>query len=145
MRWTRLALGAVGLGVGLYGVLLLLDLGGENLRATGTWLIGGVVLHDAVLAPVTIVLAYVAARVLGRRVPVPVVVGSIVLASATLVAVPVLGRRHARPDNTTLLDRDYVLGWFVLAGLTLLVVSAALVRDRLIRRGGGRGTSSGGR
>lgn len=144
MRWIQLTLGALGVAIGWYGALLLLDLGGENLRAAGAWLIGGVVLHDAVLAPATIVLAHVATRVLGRRLPVPVIVGSIVLASATLIAIPVLGREHARPDNATLLDRDYVLGWFVLAGLTLLVVSATLVRNRMIRRGGGRGTGLGG-
>ena len=37
-------------------------------------------------------------------------------ARVTLVAVPVLGRFGARADNPTLLDRDYVAGWLVLAG-----------------------------
>lgn len=143
MLRTRIVLVVLGLGSGLYGAWLLLDLGGENLRATGTWLIGGVVLHDAVLAPATILLAYLAARALGRAIPVPVVVGTVVLASATLIAVPVLGREQARPDNPTLLDRDYLLGWSVLAGLTLLIVVAALVRSRHLTRGGGRGTGTG--
>ncbi len=139
---ARIALGAVGLAGGLYGALLLLDLGWENLLATGTWLIGGVVLHDAVLAPATILLASLAARVLGRRLPVPVIVGTLVLAGATLVAVPVLGREQARPDNPTLLDRDYVLGWFVLAALILATVMIALVRDRRSRIGGDRGAGA---
>lgn len=143
MLRTRIVLVVLGLGSGLYGAWLLLDLGGENLRATGTWLIGGVVLHDAVLAPATILLAYLAARALGRAIPVPVVVGTVVLASATLIAVPVLGREQARPDNPTLLDRDYLLGWSVLAGLTLLIVVVALVRSRHLTRGGGRGTGTG--
>lgn len=143
MLRTRIVLVVLGLGSGLYGAWLLLDLGGENLRATGTWLIGGVVLHDAVLAPATILLAYLAARALGRAIPVPVVVGTVVLASATLIAVPVLGREQARPDNPTLLDRDYLLGWSVLAGLTLLIVVVALVRSRHLTRGGGGGTGTG--
>lgn len=146
MTRIRVLLGAVGVAAGLYGVLLLLDLGGENLRATGIWLVGGVILHDAVLAPATVLLAYgaawVAGRVTGRRLPAPVIVGAVVLGAATLVAVPVLGREQARP-NPTLLDRDYVLGWWVLAGLTLVVVVGALLRDRVRRRGGADGTRAG--
>ena len=42
-----------------------------------------------------------------------------------------LGRFGARPDNPTLLDRDYLVGWLVLAGVVLLVtVVASLVRSR---------------
>ncbi len=46
------------------------------------------------------------------------------LGSLTLVAVPVLGGfgRSTDPTNETLLDRDYVAGWLVLAGLVVAVV-----------------------
>lgn len=139
MRAVRVLLGLVGIGLAAFGVLRLLDLGGENLRAAGTWLIGGVLLHDAVLAPATLLVWFVAVRALGRKPPGPVIVGVVVLASTTLVAVPVLGRRLARPDNATLLDRDYVTGWFVLVGLTLAVVTLALLRETRMRRGGDDG------
>ena len=44
-----------------------------------------------------------------------------VLGAVTLLAVPVLGRFGAQPDNPTLLDRAYGPGWLVLAGLTVLL------------------------
>ena len=50
---------------------------------------------------------------LPRAARAPAVVGFVVLGSVTLLAVPVLGRFGARPDNATLLDRDYVVGWVV--------------------------------
>jgi hypothetical protein len=60
-----------------------------------------------------------------------------------VVAVPVLGRFGARPDNPTLLDRPYVLGWLVLAALTLLGAAGAVaVRGRLA--GSARRTTKGG-
>ena len=61
------------------------------------------------------------------------------LGSVTLLAVPVLGRFGARADNPTLLDRDYIAGWLVLAGLVAVGVAAGtLVRSRRVGRGGDR-------
>ena len=139
-RALRLLIGGLGLGAAGYGLVQLLDLGTANLRASGSWLIGGVLLHDGVLAPITLLVWFVVTRVLSIRLPAAVVVGAVVLGSLTLVAVPVLGRHHARPDNLTLLDRPYLLGWFVVAGLTLLAVTVAVLRERTSTKGGGRGT-----
>jgi len=145
MRLVRMLTGGLGLAAAAYGAIQLLDLGLGNLWAAVVWLAGGVILHDAVLAPLTIVLAFLAVRVARGRVPAPVAGGAIVLATVTLVAVPVLGRFGARPDNATLLDRNYVLGWLVLATLTLVVVLAATVAPLLAarRKGGDRGASAG--
>jgi hypothetical protein len=127
MRWL---LGALGVGVGLYGAWLLVTRSGD-LVDVAAWLVAGVVLHDAVLAVVTVVLAAVVVRWAPAAVRAALVVGFVVLGSATLFAVPVLGRFGARADNPTLLDRDYTAGWLVLAGVTALVVLvAALVRSR---------------
>ena len=142
MTALRLLLGALGVAAGLFGAVLLLDLGPDNLVAAGTWLVGGVVVHDAVLAPLALAVGIGAARLLRRQVPAPVVVGVTVLATVTVVAIPVLGRFGARADNATLLDRNYVLGWLVLATLTVVVVAVAMVRSD---RGGGRGPRAGGR
>ena len=122
MRLVRLLLGALGLAAGAYGAMLLLDLGGANLRSTLVWVVGGVVVHDAVLAPLTIALG--AGLVwLGRRGvrTGPLVVGGVVLGTVTVAAIPVLGRFGARADNATLLDRDYLVGWFVFAGATVVI------------------------
>lgn len=133
MTTIRALLLAGGAAAGAYGAVLLLRLGGHNLVETLKWLVGGVVLHDALIGPLVVIVAAVAARLARGKVPAPVTVGALVLASVTLVAVPVLGRFGHRADNTTLLDRSYGIGWFAFAGLTLLVVAVALVRGRLSR------------
>ncbi|MDF1605541.1 hypothetical protein [Nocardioides sp. YIM 152315] len=136
MNAVRGAAGALGVLLAAYGAWLLVSRG-HDLLDVAVWLTAGVVLHDGVLAVVTVALGALAVRLLPAPARAPAVVGFVVLGSATLLAVPVLGRFGARPDNPTLLDRDYTSGWLVLAGLTLVaVVGAALVRSRR-RRGEG--------
>ena len=123
MTALRGLVGLLGLAAATYGALTLLDLGVRNLVDTILWLLGGVLLHDVVLAPLTIGLGVLVAALLRDR-PLPRWAGpfvgaGVVLGTVTLVAVPVLGRFGARPDNPTLLDRSYALGWLVLAALTL--------------------------
>lgn len=132
---VRALLSIAGIAAGGYGAALLLDLGAENLLAAMAWLVAGVALHDGVLAPATMLAGFLALRLFHGRLPGSIVVGAIVLGSVTLVAVPVLGRFGARPDNPTLLDRDYVLGWLVFAILTVVGTAAALLTAR--RREGG--------
>ena len=110
---------ALGVVVGGYGAFRLLELGWANLAATLVWLAGGVILHDAVLAPVTIAVAALGTAVLPARLRAPAAGGLLVLGTVTLTAVPVLGRFGAREDNPTLLDRDYTAGWLILLTLVL--------------------------
>ncbi len=131
----RGVLGGLGGLVGVYGGYLLLSRQdtADHLD-TALWAAGGVVLHDFVLAPLVIGLFALLTRVLPRAARGPAVVGLVVLGSVTLLAVPVLGRFGARPDNATLLDRAYGPGWLVLAGLTLLAVAVAgVLRSRAER------------
>jgi hypothetical protein len=143
-RW-RLVLAGLGLGVAAYGVVLLLDIGLDNLRATVVWLVAGVLVHDGFVAPITIAVVLLAVRLSrGRAAPPAFVAGAVVLATVTVVAVPVLGRFGERPDNPTLLDRNYVLGWLVLATLTVVLSGSAVLAGRTrARRGGGDGTRPG--
>ena len=143
---TRLLLGALGVAVAGYGAWLLLqdgvDHGGADLVDTAVWLAGGVVLHDFVLVPLTLLLGLALVRLLPARVRAPVVGGLVVLGTVTLMAVPVLGGWGANADNPTILDRSYPVGWLVVAGVTTLVVVVLIVL-----RSGGRsdGQGAGGR
>ena len=121
------------------------DRGWENFVAAGIWLVGGVVLHDGVLAPLVLLACLAATRLLPRIARGPAAAGLVVLGSVTLLAVPVLGRFGARPDNPTLLDRDYALGWVVLAGLTIAGVAVATYVGARDARKGSRGPGAGGR
>lgn len=131
----RLAIGAVGVAVGLYGAWLLVSRGdGEDLRSAAVWLVGGVLLHDVVLAGLTLAVGALVTRVPPRPARAPATVALVVLGSLTLVAVPVLGRFGAKPDNPTLLDRPYVTAWLVLVAVTVVVVAlVSLVRARRVR------------
>jgi hypothetical protein len=152
----RVATFGAGLAAAAYGVLLLLARGLANLEATLTWLVGGVVLHDAVLAPVTIAISWAGLRVVSRDRLAPWVVGMVLLGPLTLLAVPVLGRFGARADNPTLLDRPYWAGWsavVVAVCVGILVVRYAERRRRARIRvtaprpveGGAHGPRDGGR
>ena len=133
MSTVRLALVTVGVVVGSVGVALLVASGPANILAAGVWLVGGVVLHDGLIAPATIGVVVTASAVLPGRIRRPATVGFVVLGSVTLLAVPVLGRFGAKADNPTLLDRNYWAGWTLVAGLVLLGVSVAVVTDALRR------------
>ncbi|HMM95270.1 hypothetical protein [Phycicoccus sp.] len=129
MRAVRVGVGAVGLAALGWGLTLLAGLGRPVLDVV-VWLAGGIVAHDAVLAPVVVGLGVLAATTAPAWLRPSLVRLLLVLGPLTLVAVPVLGRFGARPDNPTLLDRPYTAGWLVLA---LLAVVATVV-DALRRR-----------
>jgi hypothetical protein len=84
-----------------------------------------VVLHDAVLSLAVLAVGAVVLPVLPQAAKAPAVVAFVVLGSATLFAVPVLGGFGVRADNPTLLDRSYWAGWLALAALLLAAVLLA--------------------
>ncbi len=130
----RLVLGALGVVMGAFGALRFLQLDLPDLVDAVLWLAGGVVLHDAVVAPLTILLTVVLGRVVPEAWRSRVTVAAVVLLTVTAVAVPVLGRFGARADNPSLLDRDYVGGWLVLAALVLVATLVSGVVARRLRR-----------
>lgn len=139
---ARAAIVGVGLVVGAYGAWLLLRAGSERgwgeLLDVAVWLLAGVVVHDALLAPLVVVLGAVGVGLLPRRWRGVAAGAALVWGSVTLLAVPVLGRFGARADNPTLLDRPYLLGWL---GFTAVVVVAAVIAARRDpQEGGGSST-----
>lgn len=131
---TRLLVGALGVAAGLFGLWRLVDRGWDPLVQAVLWLGGGVVLHDGVVAPLTLLLVVVGLRVVPRGWRARVTLALLVLLTVTATAVPVLGRWGARPDNPTLLDRHYVAGWCAFAVLVMLVTLAAGPVARAVRR-----------
>ena len=135
---TRLLIGAVGVAMGLFGALRFLQLDPEDILDALIWLAGGVIVHDAVIAPLTIAVTVLVARVVPTGARRRLTVALVVLVAVTVTAVPVLGRWGARADNPTLLDRNYLAGWLVFAALvglgTLLSALLAGPVARLRRR-----------
>lgn len=134
MRATRAVLLAVGVACGLWGLWLMRDFTGEQLRSTALWLAGGAILHDAVVAPVVVLVGVAAARWLPRHARKPAGLAFVVWATLTVVFFPVLSGQGGKPGNDTILGRPYVVSWIVMT--VLLVVAAgvaAAVRRRRVR------------
>lgn len=127
VRVLQLVIGALGVGLLAWGGWLLLGLGAGQWVSVGLWLAGGVIAHDALLAPVVVVLGVLAVRVVPAAARAPLTVALIVWGSITLLAVPVLGRFGALADNPTLLDRSYQTSWWILSAVVAAAVVAASV------------------
>lgn len=130
---SRVSLGAVGVLVAGWGAwTLLTNQRPDQLVAAATWLVGGVIAHDIVLAPLVLAVGWLLVRMLPSWVRGPATAGAVVLGTVTLVAVPVLGGWGRRADNPSLLPRDYWSGWLLLAALVAIAVVAGAyaVRSR---------------
>jgi len=131
VKALRLLLGATGVVLIVVGVVFLSGDRLGDLVGVGAWLVGGVVAHDAVIAPLVIVVGALGVLRLPSAFRAPVVAGLVVLTTVTLMAVPVIGRFGAKADDHGLLDRPYVALWLVFAALVVVaVVIASWVRRR---------------
>jgi hypothetical protein len=128
---TRLLLGAAGVGLILVGARQLLGTSLPHLADIMVFLVGGVLGHDLVLAPLVVLAGALLVPLLPTWGRSPVVVGLVILLSVTLTAVPVLGRFAAKRDDPGLLNRPYGMLWVMFALLVLaVVVAACLLRRR---------------
>jgi hypothetical protein len=135
MTAVRLTTGAVGLALLGWGLRLLLGLDLADLLDAGLWLAGGVVVHDAVVAPLVVLVGLVASRALPAWGRGPVAVVGLLVGTVTLAVVPTLARFGAKPDDPFLLNRAYGAWWLV---LTLLAVLGGAVGAWRARRAAAR-------
>ena len=120
----RLLLGAVGVAMGFYGALRFLQRDLGQVVDSVLWLAGGVAVHDAVIAPLTLGGMWLGSRFVPAHLRTRVVTALVIILTVTVVAIPVLGKFGERADNPTLLDRNYVAGWLVLVLIVLVVTFA---------------------
>jgi hypothetical protein len=125
------ALGVAGIGFGAWQVLA-----GAPV-AVGVWLAGGVIAHDAVLAPAVVALGWLVARAVPRTVRGPLqagalVAGSVALMSAPLWLRPLLGPVSRANPSANPLDypRNLVLVLAVIAAMTVAAILARALRTR---------------
>ncbi len=130
MKATRAVLLAVGVAGGLWGVWLMRDFTSPQLISIATFLVGGVILHDAILAPVTVGLGVLAARLLPGHFRAAVGIAFLLWGTLTLAFFNVLSGQGGKPDNMTVLNRPYGLSWLVMTGVLVAVVVLASLRRR---------------
>jgi hypothetical protein len=124
MKATRLTVALFGVAGVVCGAWLMRDDGFDRLVSTGLWLGGVVIVHDAVLAPLVVVLGIVAARVLPQRHRAVAAVAFLVWGTLTIAVANVLSGVGGKPDMDSLLNRPYVTAWLV---LTTLLLGGAMV------------------
>jgi hypothetical protein len=113
----------------------------DQLFGLALWMLGAIVLHDGILAPI-VLFAGVLLRRTGRQLPwsvlvviqIAVVVGSVM----TLIVVPEIAGQLRGPANPTILTGEYGLRLAVM--WLVLLVLAGVVSAVLIRRGARRST-----
>ncbi|MDV3125513.1 hypothetical protein M1247_11365 [Mycobacterium sp. 21AC1] len=131
MTVVRVLLGLGGVGFGAYGALLLWDNPPVILMRILVWSVVAVVVHDFVFAPLCVALGLAGRRLIPGRWRAPVAVAALCSVVLALLAIPVYGRPGLRPDNLTVLDRDYPLGLWVSLGIVWLGVPLYVL---LVRR-----------
>jgi MFS family permease len=115
----------IGLGVVVIATVQLA--GARLIGSVGSWaayLLGGLLVHDLLLAPAVVLISIALLHLVPSRLRPAAQATLIVAGSVALVAIPVLGGWGRRPDNPTLLPRDYGLG---LAIALAVIVAAGLV------------------
>lgn len=126
----RLPLALGGIAAMGWGLWLMRDDGLERWRSQLAWILGGVIAHDALLAPLVVLVGVLAARSLRPRWRSVATVGFIVWSTVTLAVANVLLPVGGRPDNPSLMNRPYVLAWIVFTAVVLSLVALAVLRRR---------------
>lgn len=134
MRRWRYALVAAGVLLLLYGGVRLVVEVPESLPGLVLWMVGIVIVHDGLLAPLVVGVGWLLARTVpprGRRyVQAALVVGGLI----TIIAISLIARRGTQPPAKALLLQNYganlaiLLALVVALNLVTYLVTAA--RDR---------------
>lgn len=126
MRTARLLLALPGVAAIVWGVLLLLDRP-DGLVSVLVWAGGAVLVHDLVVAPLTVVVGLGLGRLLPPATRAPTLLLLAGWALVTVAVSAVLSGQGGKPDNPTLLTGDYPLAWGVATILVALAVGTLVV------------------
>ncbi len=113
--WTVILAGVIG---------ALIDSRFTHPRSMAIWIVGCLVAHDFVLAPLVFGLGKALRRAASGAERKLLQVCFVLYGVIFLVSIPVLGRFGQRPDNDTLLPRDYGVGLIVTLVVVWLVTTA---------------------
>ncbi len=130
MKTARALLALPGLAALAWGVVLFAEYAlplRPDVYGTVGWIIGGPIVNDAVVAPLTALLGFALSRLLPPRWRTPVIAGTVTTAALAILAFPLLWRPYGTPPMPGLHDTNPVPALTItLAAVWLTVVLAAL-------------------
>jgi hypothetical protein len=129
---TRVVLILFGVIIGGYGALLLWENPPVIIMRILVWAVVGVVLHDLVFAPLCVALGFAARRLIPGRWWSPVALAAFCSVVLVFLAIPVYGKPGLRPDNLTVLDRNYPLGLLLSLAIVWACVPLYYLAVRLL-------------
>ena len=129
---VRFVLIVLGVAIGAYGAVLLWENPPVITMRILVWALVGVVLHDAVFAPVCVALGFVGRRLIPGKWWAPIALAVFCSVVLAFLAVPVYGKPGMRPDNMTVLDRNYPLGLSISLSVVWMCVLVYLLAARLL-------------
>lgn len=128
----RMLLFMAGLALAGYGAVLVSENPPVILMRMAVWALVAVAVHDAVFAPLCVALGFTARRVLPTSWQAPVAVAGLCTVVLALLAIPVFDKPGMRPDNMTVLDRNYHAGLWISLALVWACVPGYLAVRRLL-------------
>jgi hypothetical protein len=129
---VRVVLIVLGVAMGGYGAVLLLENPPVIILRVLVWAVVGAIVHDFVFAPVAAAMGFAGRRLIRGRWWTPVSVAGLCTAVLALLAVPVYARPGARPDNLTVLDRNYPVGLWISLAVVWACVPAYVLLTRFL-------------
>ncbi len=131
----RVAFGAVGVLVICYGALRLLqDSKDTKPFEVAKWLVGAVVIHDGILAPITVGIGWLITRYVPGRARAYVQSALATAAMVSVVAWPLIHRRGKSEPGTTLERQNYGVNLAIVLGI-IAAAAIGLYAVRVIRDG----------
>ncbi|RSM42454.1 hypothetical protein DMA12_21280 [Amycolatopsis balhimycina DSM 5908] len=135
MKTARALLALPGLAALAWGVVLFaeyaLPLRPDVFGAVG-WIVGGPILNDAVVAPLTALLGVVLARVLPPPWKAPVVAATVITGVLAILAFPLLWRPYGTPPMPGLHDTSPALGLALTVATVWLVAILTALAHRVV-------------
>ena len=126
--WTAVLVGWAIIAFGIHGALS--QSSRTHPHSFAIWIIASLVAHDAVIAPLVFTLGRGLRRALGGPLRVGVQAGLVLTGVFVLISIPIAGGFGLRPDNPTLLPRNYGAGLLIVLVTVWAVAGVVLVRAR---------------
>ncbi|ADJ50025.1 hypothetical protein AMES_8200 [Amycolatopsis mediterranei S699] len=137
MKTARVLLALPGLAALAWGVMLFAEYAlplRPDVFGTVGWIIGGPILNDAVIAPLTALLGVVLARVLPHPWKTPVVAGTVITGVLAILAFPLFWRPYGTPSMPGLHDTNPAPALALTVAAVWLAVALTALRHHLVPR-----------